>query len=63
MDFSVYHTEVLSRLQPLGDPNSVSIARNVTRTQLEVLAIKVPVLREVVDIVARRRSLRAGKVS
>ena len=48
MDFSVYHTGILSKLQPLGKPDQVNAVRNVTRTQLEVLAIKVPVLREVV---------------
>src|SRR5689334_13892028 len=48
MDFSVYHTEVLSKLQALSEPNNVNAVRNVIRTQLEVLAIKVPVLREAV---------------
>ena len=48
MDFSVYHTEILSKLRPLGKPDQINPVRNVTRTQLEVLAIKVPVLREVV---------------
>ncbi len=48
MDTSAYQIEILSKLQPLGKPDQVNAVRNVTRTRLEVLAIKVPVLREVV---------------
>ncbi len=41
---SSYHAEVLARLQPLGHPDQVPALKNYMKSQLDFLAIKVPVL-------------------
>lgn len=48
MDFSTYHTELLSKLQSLGETHRINAARNDKKSQLEFLAIRVPVLRKAV---------------
>jgi DNA alkylation repair enzyme len=45
MSVSTYHAEVFARLQPLGEPERVGFIKNYMKSQLDFLAIKVPVLR------------------
>lgn len=45
MGVSPYYAEVFARLQPLGDTERVPVIKNYMKSELEFLAIKVPVLR------------------
>lgn len=47
MDYSNYEAELYARLQPLGDPSGAAFMKNYMKSQLDFLAIKVPVLRQV----------------
>ncbi|HLI70918.1 MAG TPA: DNA alkylation repair protein [Ktedonobacteraceae bacterium] len=47
MDYVACEAEVLARLKPLGEPERVLQAQNDKKSQLQFLAIKVPVLRRV----------------
>jgi 3-methyladenine DNA glycosylase AlkD len=45
MSVSPYHAEVFARLQPLGEPERAPLVKNYMKSQLDFLAIKVPVMR------------------
>jgi 3-methyladenine DNA glycosylase AlkD len=47
MDYSQYEAEIYAKLQPLGDPSRCAFMKNYMKSQLEFLAIKVPVMRQV----------------
>ncbi len=47
MNHSRYETEIYEKLQPLGDLSRSAFMKNYMKSQLEFLAIKVPVLRQV----------------
>lgn len=47
MSYSQYEAEIFAKLQPLGDPSGSAFMKNYMKSQLEFLAIKVPVLRQV----------------
>ena len=47
MDYSEYEAEIYAKLQPLGDPSGSAFMKNYMKSQLEFLAIKVPVMRQV----------------
>jgi 3-methyladenine DNA glycosylase AlkD len=47
MDYSQYEAEVYAKLQPLGDSSGSAFMKNYMKSQLEFLAIKVPVMRQV----------------
>ncbi|MGH2497213.1 MAG: DNA alkylation repair protein [Ktedonobacteraceae bacterium] len=47
MDYSQYEAEIYAKLQPLGDPARSAFVKNYMKSQLEFLAIKVPVMRQV----------------
>jgi len=44
MDYSQYEAEIYAKLQPLGDPSRAAFMKNYMKSQLEFLAIKVPVI-------------------
>ena len=48
MDYSQYEAEIYAKLQPPGDPSRAAFMKNYMKSQLEFLAIKVPVMRQVV---------------
>ncbi len=47
MDYSQYEAEIYAKLQPLGDPSRSAFVKNYMKSQLEFLAIKVPVMRQI----------------
>jgi 3-methyladenine DNA glycosylase AlkD len=47
MNYSQYETEIYAKLLPLGDPSHSALMKNYMKSQLEFLAIKVPVMRQV----------------
>ena len=47
MDYSRYEAEIYAKLQPLGDSSRTAFMKNYMKSQLEFLAIKVPVLRQI----------------
>src|SRR5579872_2346928 len=47
MDYSQYEAEIYAKLQPFGDPTRTAFVKNYMKSELEFLAIKVPVLRQV----------------
>ena len=47
MDYSRYEAEIYAKLQPLGNPSRSAFMKNYMKSQLEFLAIKVPVMRQV----------------
>ncbi len=47
MDYSQYEADIYAKLQPLGDPSRAAFMKNYMKSQLEFLAIKVPVMRQV----------------
>src|SRR5450759_4150075 len=47
MDYSQYEAEIFAKLQPLRDPTRVAFMKNYMKSQLEFLAIKVPVMRQI----------------
>ncbi|HZS78213.1 MAG TPA: DNA alkylation repair protein [Ktedonobacteraceae bacterium] len=48
MDYSKYEAEILEKLRPLGEPERVAYAKNDKKSQLEFLAIRVPVMQKAV---------------
>ncbi|GAC1568848.1 MAG: hypothetical protein NVS3B14_20030 [Ktedonobacteraceae bacterium] len=49
MDYTHYEPELFAKLQPLGDASRIAAARNDKKSQLEFLAIKIPVMQRVVQ--------------
>jgi 3-methyladenine DNA glycosylase AlkD len=47
MDYSQYEAEIYAKLRPLGEPSRAAFMKNYMKSQLEFLAIKVPVMRQV----------------
>jgi len=46
MDYAIYEAEVFARLEPLGEPERAVYAQNDKKSQLQFLAIKFPILRQ-----------------
>lgn len=50
MDYAACEAEVFARLESLGEPGRVAFAQNDKKSQLQFLAIKVPILRQTARI-------------
>src|SRR5215471_11189514 len=57
-----YHAEVFARLKPLGRPDQALAVKNYMKSQLDFLAIKVPVLRQAVQAPFSFSSRPVGEV-
>lgn len=47
MDYSHYSSEIYAKLQPPGDASRTAFMKNYMKSELEFLAITVPVMRQV----------------
>ncbi len=61
MDYAQYETEIYAKLQPLRDPSSAAFMKNYMKSQLEFLAIKVPVMRGIAFGAATERFSEAER--